>query len=74
MRNSMIYVLFSMLSVASSFRQHNIPPLVMQRKTTKLLAFFWGNYKSDGKKEAKIGLALAVLLCIKSNFSSIEIR
>lgn len=47
--------------------------LVRQQKT-KIDASFWGNYKSDGKTEGKIGLAIAVLLCIKGNFMSIDVR
>lgn len=45
-----------------------------QKQRTRLAASFWGNYKSDGKREGNIGLAIAVLLCIKGNFMSIDVR
>ena len=45
-----------------------------RQQNTKIDASFWGNYKSDGKTEGKIGLAIAVLLCIKGNFMSIDVR
>lgn len=51
--------------------QHISPPM---RGKSQLQASFWGNYKSDGKKEGKIGLALAVALCIKGNFMSVDVR
>jgi hypothetical protein len=47
---------------------------LVRQQTTKIDASFWGNYKSDGKTEGKIGLAIAVLLCIKGNFMSIDVR
>lgn len=46
----------------------------VRQRQTRIDASFWGNYKSDGKTEGKIGLAIAVLLCIKGNFMSIDVR
>jgi hypothetical protein len=46
----------------------------VRQQKTKIDASFWGNYKSDGKTEGKIGLVIAVLLCIKGNFMSIDVR
>lgn len=46
----------------------------VRQQITQIDASFWGNYKSDGKTEGKIGLAIAVLLCIKGNFMSIDVR
>ena len=59
----------------SSFKVMRSPSRVtIQKKNMELQASFWGNYKSDGKTEGKIGLAVAVLLCIKGNFMSIDVR
>eukprot|EP01041_Mallomonas_annulata_P009168 gene9168-18999_t len=35
---------------------------------------FWGNYKSDGKKEGAILGALVFFLCLKGNFTSVDVR
>lgn len=48
--------------------------VIRECKSQQLKASFWGNYKSDGKREGNIGLAIAVLLCIKGNFMSIDVR
>lgn len=48
--------------------------MIVRSEKTKLSASFWGNYKSDGKKEGNVVLAIAVLLCIKGNFMSIDVR
>ena len=38
------------------------------------LVLVWGNYKSDGKKEAKYLLGVASLLVLKLTFTSVNIR
>ena len=63
------------MSEVSCFRGIKSPSvLVIQKQKSRLGASFWGNYKSDGKREGNIGLAIAVLLCIKGNFMSIDVR
>jgi hypothetical protein len=34
----------------------------------------WGNYKSDGKKEGNVILALVIAVVIKGQFTSVDLR
>ena len=43
------------------------------RNNSKLYGI-WGNYKSDGKKEGYVLLALAVAAVVKGQFTSIDLR
>jgi len=72
MRAAIIVVLCILSALASISGFHHISPPV--RSKSQLQASFWGNYKSNGKTEGKIGLALAVALCIKGNFMSVDVR
>ena len=69
------FLLFLAITSVSSFKTLSpISGTVRRECKSQLKASFWGNYKSDGKREGNIGLAIAVLLCVKGNFMSIDVR
>lgn len=74
MRVTYIAAVLCMLSGLVNISGFQLQSSTISRGKSQLQASFWGNYKSDGKKEGKIGLAIAVALCIKGNFMSIDVR
>jgi hypothetical protein len=71
----LIFTLCIVIVSVSSFKQLSPFSRTVRRECkSQLKASFWGNYKSDGKREGNIGLAIALLLCIKGNFMSIDVR
>lgn len=76
---SIVYLLFilisSILSIYSYVNKHfasNLKPALCP--SSGLGMSRWGNYKSDGKKEGQIILAIAAALVLRSTFAPTSIR
>ena len=70
----LLWLLIKFFDVASFNQLTPSPSSVARQQDTRLGASFWGNYKSDGKKEGNVVLVIVALLCIKGNFMSVDVR
>ena len=70
----LLCVVFTFTNVASFTHQASFRSVAVRKENMRLGSSFWGNYKSDGKKEGNAFLAIVVLLCIKGNFMSVDVR
>lgn len=69
-----VCLLFLLINVSGFGNLKPQTKLTVRADKIRLSASFWGNYSSNGKKEGNVVLAIAILLCIKGNFMSIDVR
>ena len=71
-----LLLLFTSYAFSFKLKSHlfHANSLSLIRNSNSKLYGIWGNYKSDGKKEGYVLLALAVAAVVKGQFTSIDLR